>query len=236
MLRPDGVTRPEGTPANDGVSRPDDCALQLSPPSDTVGPVLCTTTTGGDRIPAPEEDVVATAVSDVVVTRAAAAALGLYMGTEEMGFPMTGAGLWTGGGGWLLTDKTTLAGLWGLGSTTGGGKTLFWGRPTLMLSVLLALAGVLVQTTAGSTGAALTGASGGAGLNVGGAGGGAKAGAAAGAETEDGMSVSVVDLLGAGFIGGTFTDDIMTTGADGAAAGAVWTTTEEVDLTGSLKQ
>lgn len=66
-----------------------------------------------------------------------AVALGLYMGTDEMGFPMTGAGPWTGEGG-------LLAGLWGLGSTTGGGNTLFWGRPTLMLSVLLALAGVLV--------------------------------------------------------------------------------------------
>lgn len=47
------------------------------------------------------------------------------------------------------------------------------------------------------------------------------------------MSVSVVDLLGAGFMGGTLTDDIMTTGAGGAAAGAVLTTTEAVDLTGS---
>lgn len=73
--------------------------------------------------------------------------------------------------------------------------------------------------------------SGGAGLDVGGA------GAAAGAEAEEGMSVSVVDLLGAGFMGGTFTDDIMTTGAGGAAAGAVLTTTEEeVDLTGSIEQ
>lgn len=104
-----------------------------------------------------------------------------------------------------------------------------------MLSVLLALAGVPVQTTAGSAGAALTGVSGGAGLDVGAVGGGA--GAAAGAETEDGMSVSVVDLLGAGFMVGTFTDDIMTTGAGGAAAGAgaVLTTAVEVDLTGSIE-
>lgn len=101
-----------------------------------------------------------------------------------------------------------------------------------MLSVLLALVGVLVQTTAGSAGAALTGASAGVGLDVGGAGGGA----GDGAEAEEGMSVSVVDLLGAGFMGGTFTDDIMTTGAGGSAAGVVLTTAEEVDLTGSIEQ
>lgn len=161
---------------------------------------------------------------------------------------MTGAGLWTGEGGLLFTERRTFAGLWGLGSTTGGGISLFWGRPTLMLSVVLALAGVVVRTTAGSTGAALTGAaagltaSGAAGLAAGGAGdeAGAGAGDAAGAggeaEDEEGMSVSVVDLLGAGFMGGTFTDDIMTTGAGGAAAGAVLTTTEAVDLSGSMDE
>lgn len=45
-----------------------------------------------------------------------------------------------------------------------------------------------------------------------------------------------MDLLGTVFMGGTFTDDIMTTGLGGAAAGAVLTTTEEVDLTGSIQQ
>lgn len=177
-----------------------------------------------------------------------------------MGFPMTGAGLWTGEGGLLFTERRTFAGLWGLGSTTGGGISLFWGRPTLMLNVVLALAGAVVRTTAGSTGAALTGAtagltaSGAAGLAAGGAGdeagagAGARAGAGAGAgagdaagaggeaEAEEGMSVSVVDLLGAGFMGGTFTDDIMTTGAGGAVAGAVLTTTEAVDLSGSMDE
>lgn len=114
------------------------------------------------------------------MTRAAVAAFGLYMGTDEMGFPIRGAGLWTGEGGWLLTERTTFAGLWGLGSTTGGGETLFWGRPTLMLSVLLALAGVLVRTTAGSAGAELAGAaavlttSGGASLDGGETGAGAE--------------------------------------------------------------
>lgn len=64
MARPDGVTRPEGTTGNDdgvrrpdGVSRPDgmcppdEGVLQLSPPPCTTGPTLCTTTTGGDRVP-----------------------------------------------------------------------------------------------------------------------------------------------------------------------------------------
>lgn len=56
----------------------------------------------------------------------------------------------------------------------------------------------------------------------------------AGAEVGGGMSVTVVDLLGAGFMGGTFMDDIMTTGAGGAAAGTVLTTTEALDLAGSV--
>lgn len=47
-----------------------------------------------------------------------------------------------------------------------------------------------------------------------------------------GTVVTVVDLLGAGLMGGTFMDDIMTTGL---VAGTVFTTTEELDLAGSNK-
>lgn len=167
------------------------------------------------------------------------------MGTDEMGFPMTGAGLGTGEGGLLFTEVATVTGLLGFGGTRGGGISLLWGRPTLMLSVDLALAGVAVRMTAGSTAAAPTGAVAGltisvaVALSAGGAedgvGSGAGEGARAWAEAEEGMSVSVVDLLGAGFMGGTFTDDIMTTEGGAAAAGAVLTTTEAVDLTGSMK-
>lgn len=38
---------------------------------------------------------------------------------------------------------TALTGLEGLGGTTGGGVSLVWGFPTLMLRVVLALAGVV---------------------------------------------------------------------------------------------
>lgn len=47
--------------------------------------------------------------------------------------------------------------------------------------------------------------------------------------------VTVVDLGGAGFMGGTFMDDIITTGGAEAAAGAVFTTTAELVLGGSEK-
>lgn len=59
---------------------------------------------------------------------------------------------------------------------------------------------------------------------------------AVGAEAGEGTgwaSVTVVDLLGAGFMGGTFMDDIITTGAVGEVAGAVLTTTVALDLAGS---
>lgn len=56
----------------------------------------------------------------------------------------------------------------------------------------------------------------------------------AGAEVEGGTGVTVVDLLGAGLMGGTFMDDIMTTGVgEGVVAGAVLTTTVALDLAGS---
>lgn len=55
----------------------------------------------------------------------------------------------------------------------------------------------------------------------------------AGAEVEGGVGVSVVDLLGAGLMGGTFMDDIFTTGGGGVDAGTVLTTTGALDLTGS---
>lgn len=63
---------------------------------------------------------------------------------------------------------------------------------------------------------------------------GAGAGAGAGGGDEGGTGVTVVDLLGAGLMGGTFMDDIITTG--GVAAGTVLTTTVAVDLAGSNKR
>lgn len=56
-------------------------------------------------------------------------------------------------------------------------------------------------------------------------------GAGAGAEVEGGTGVTIVDLLGAGLMGGTFIDDIITTG--GVVAGTVLTTTVALDLAGS---
>lgn len=55
----------------------------------------------------------------------------------------------------------------------------------------------------------------------------------AGAE-EGGMSVTVVDLLRAGLMGGTFMDDIITTGGGEVAAGTVLTTTEVLDFADSI--
>lgn len=55
----------------------------------------------------------------------------------------------------------------------------------------------------------------------------------AGADTDGGLSVTVVVLLGAGLMGGTFMDDIITTGGGGAGADAVLTTTEALGLAGS---
>lgn len=80
------------------------------------------------------------------VTRVVAA--GTYMGTDEIGFPMTGAGAGgTGEGGLMVMGGATFAGLLGLGGTTGGGVNLVWGLLILMLRVLLALA--VVVWTAG---------------------------------------------------------------------------------------
>lgn len=52
----------------------------------------------------------------------------------------------------------------------------------------------------------------------------------------EGMSVTVVDLVGAGLMGGTFTDDIITTAGGGVTAGTVLTTTDAADFGGSEKQ
>ena len=46
----------------------------------------------------------------------------------------------------------------------------------------------------------------------------------------------IVDLLGAGLIGDTFMDDIMTTGGGGVVAGTVLTTTAALDLAGSSEE
>lgn len=58
----------------------------------------------------------------------------------------------------------------------------------------------------------------------------------AGADTDGGVSVTVVDLVGAGLMGGTFMEDIITTGGGGAGAGTVLTTTEALDLAGSRER
>ena len=55
----------------------------------------------------------------------------------------------------------------------------------------------------------------------------------AGAEVAGGVGVAVVGLLGAGFMGGTFMDDIITTGGVGVVAGTVLTTTGALVLAGS---
>lgn len=57
----------------------------------------------------------------------------------------------------------------------------------------------------------------------------------AGAEVEGGAGVTGVDLLGAGLMGGTFMDDIITTGGGGVVAGTVFTTTGALDLAGSTE-
>lgn len=58
----------------------------------------------------------------------------------------------------------------------------------------------------------------------------------AGAEAGGGTGVTVLDLLGAGLMGGTFMDDIITTGGGEVLAGTVLTTTEALDLAGSDKK
>lgn len=45
----------------------------------------------------------------------------------------------------------------------------------------------------------------------------------------EGMSVTVVDLGGAAFMGGTFIDDIITAAGGGVTAGTVLTTADAVD-------
>lgn len=69
-------------------------------------------------------------------------AAGTYIGTDEIGFPMTGAGAGTGEGGLLVMEGTGFTGLCGLGGTTGGSASFVWGLLTLMLMVVLAFAGV----------------------------------------------------------------------------------------------
>lgn len=54
-------------------------------------------------------------------------------------------------------------------------------------------------------------------------------------ETGDDIEVTVVDLLGAGLMGGTFMDDIITIGGGGLVAGTVLTTTEALVFAGSTK-
>lgn len=49
-------------------------------------------------------------------------------------------------------------------------------------------------------------------------------------------SVTVADLLGAGFMGGTFMEDIIITGEGATVAGAVLTTTVALDLAGSKEK
>lgn len=64
----------------------------------------------------------------------------------------------------------------------------------------------------------------------------AKDGVGAGGEGGTGWtSVTVVDLPGAGLMGGTFMDDIMTTGGGGVVAGTVLTTTAALDLADSME-
>lgn len=98
MARPDGVTRPDGV-------------LRLSPACST-GVKLCTTTTGGETVTGATEGVVVVGVeldSEGGVTRMVAA--GTYMGTDEIGFPMTRAGGGTGEGGLLVMVGTAFTGL-----------------------------------------------------------------------------------------------------------------------------
>lgn len=155
---PKGVLRPEGVALPDGVTRPDG-VLRLSPPCSS-GVKLCTITTGretatgmgcdtvtggdtitgGDTVTGVTERVLVVGVEldcEGGVTRAAAA--GTYMGTDEIGFPMAGAGGGTGDGDLFGAAFT---GLRGLGGTRGGGANLVWGLLTLMLMVVLALAAV----------------------------------------------------------------------------------------------
>lgn len=49
----------------------------------------------------------------------------LYTGTDEIGFPMTGAGVEMGEGGLSFVESTVFAGLCGFGGTRGGGVSVF---------------------------------------------------------------------------------------------------------------
>lgn len=135
-----------------------------------------------------------------------------------------------------------------MGGTAGGGVNLVWGLLILMLRVVLAFAGVawatvVVGTGAGSEGDVVTGAVAAGrvastctvGLMVTGEADLATNGA--GAEVEGGKGVTVVGLLGAGLMGVTFMDDIITTGAGagggGLVAGTVLTTTGALVLPSS---
>lgn len=108
----------------------------------------------------------------------------------------------------------------------------------LMLKVVLALGGAVIcfgrevvtggatagpPTSAGTTGLTVTG----------------EADFITDGEVEGGveeMSVTVVDLVGAGLMGGTFMEDIITTAGGGVTAGTVLTTTDAVDFGSSEKQ
>lgn len=108
----------------------------------------------------------------------------------------------------------------------------------LMLKVVLALGGVVVgfgkEVVTGRATAGRLASAGTMGLTVSG-----NADFITDGELEggaEGMSVTVVDLVGAGFMGGTFIDDIITTGGGGVTAGTVLTTTDAVDFGGSENQ
>lgn len=106
----------------------------------------------------------------------------------------------------------------------------------LMLKVVLALAGATVcfgsEVLTGGITAGRLASAGTAGLTVTG-----EAGLITDGEVEGGAertSVTVVDLAGAGLMGGTFMDDIITGG--GVTAGTVLTTTDAADFGGSDEQ
>lgn len=166
---------------------------------------------------------------------------GTYIGTDEIGFPMAGADVGTGERGSLEVS----AGLWGLGGTMGGGVSFAWGLLTLMLIVVLAfdvVTGAAVTDWAGACSGeiGLTGTvtadwltltalmvTGETDLTA----------EERGAEADGGAGwIFVAVLLAAGLMGGTFMEDINTTGGGGLVAGTVLTTTPALALTGSDRQ
>lgn len=104
VLRPEGVIRPDGVILPDGV-------LRLSPPCNT-GVKLCTTTTGGEMVTGVTEGVGVAGVEVVWEGGVArAVAVGTYIGTDEIGFPMIGADGGTGEGGLLVVGVAVCTGL-----------------------------------------------------------------------------------------------------------------------------